>query len=76
MRIHVHHGDNRKVTQNPSTKKQLVDADDDDDEDIELTDEQEEYYAEFSRSVYDALLFDADRRGYEHNITFSSQDDA
>ena len=76
MWIHVHHGNNQKLTQDPSTGKLLGDADDDDEKDVELTDEQEESYAEFARSAYDALLRDVDRRGYEHNITFSSQDDA
>lgn len=65
-----------KLTEDPRTGKQLVDSDDDDEGDDEVTDEQEESYAEFSRSVYDALLRNFDRRGYEHNITFSAQDDA
>ena len=45
-------------------------------EDNETTDQQDESYAEFTRTVYDTLLQDVDRRGYEHQLTFSAQDDA
>ena len=33
-------------------------------------------YAEFTRTVHEHLLKDVDRRGYEHGLTFSAQDDA
>ena len=39
------------------------------------TNEQEESYAEFTRSVYRTLLEEVDRRGYEHTTTLSAQDD-
>ena len=38
--------------------------------------EQQSTYEDFSKTVYETLLKDVDRRGYEHNITFSAQDDA
>ncbi|KAL8903134.1 MAG: hypothetical protein Q9207_004121 [Kuettlingeria erythrocarpa] len=43
---------------------------------IEETEEQEETYAEFCKTVYEALLKDIDRRGFEHAFTFSAEDDA
>ncbi|KAI4090307.1 MAG: hypothetical protein LQ344_004855 [Seirophora lacunosa] len=48
----------------------------DGEEEIEHTEEQEETYAEFTRSMYETLLKDIDRRGFEHQITFSAEDDA
>ncbi|KAL9013486.1 MAG: hypothetical protein Q9173_001820 [Seirophora scorigena] len=50
--------------------------DSDGEEEIEHTEEQEETYAEFCRSMYETLLKDIDRRGFEHDITFSAEDDA
>lgn len=68
-----------KLTQDPDVRRRLGKLDDEDDDCIEenlLTDKQEESYAEFCRSVYDTLLRDVDRRGYEHKISFSAQEDA
>lgn len=62
----------QKLTRIGATDKPLIDED----EDFELTENQEETYAEFTRTVYEHLLKDIDRRGYEHNLAFGAQDDA
>ena len=42
----------------------------------EYTEQQMESMSEFSRSVYETLLRDVDRRGMEHEFSFNAQDDA
>lgn len=44
--------------------------------DIDFTDQQSESFAEFTRTVYENLMQNVDRRGCAHGITFSAQDDA
>ena len=63
-----------KLTRVGANKPLLGDEEDDDD--IVHTEEQQETYAEFTRTVYEYLLKDVDRRGYEHQFTFRAQDDA
>jgi len=41
----------------------------------EITDEQEESYEDFTKSVYQTLLLDFDRRGYEQAVASSAHDD-
>ncbi|KAL8880341.1 MAG: hypothetical protein Q9198_002230 [Flavoplaca austrocitrina] len=48
----------------------------DEESDHELTPEQEKTYAEFCETLHKTLLMDYDRLGFEHDITFSAQDDA
>ncbi|KAF6238615.1 hypothetical protein HO173_003121 [Letharia columbiana] len=62
----------QKLTRVGATNKPLIDED----EDCELTEDQEETYAEFTRTVHEHLLKDLDRRGYEHELAFGAQDDA
>ncbi|KAL8820290.1 MAG: hypothetical protein Q9223_001456 [Gallowayella weberi] len=65
-----------KLTQDPTTKRSLMDRGipgDDDDE--PPTTEQNETYSSFCKTVYESLLKDIDRRGNEHGISFSAQDD-
>ena len=62
----------QKLTRVGATSKRLGD----DVEDEDLTEAQEENYAEFTRTVHEHLLKGVDRRGYEHNLTFGAQDDA
>lgn len=45
-------------------------------EDQDYTEEQQATYAEFSKTVYETLCKDIDRRGYVHEITFSAENDA
>ena len=54
----------------------MLDPRDENGEEEPLTDHQEESISEFTRSVYDSLLRDIDRRGQEHEISFEAQDDA
>lgn len=49
---------------------------DEDPSDIDFTEQQSESFAEFTRTVYENLLQNVDRRGSAHGITFSAQDDA
>ena len=55
------------------THKSLGDGDDDESQDY--TEDQEESYAEFTRTVHEHLVKDVDRRGYEHGLTFGAEDD-
>ena len=62
-----------------NTNKILGETDEDDDDDGEQkspTDQQYENMAEFDGSCYESLLRDTDRRGYEHEMAFSAEDDA
>ena len=70
-----------KLTQDPSMHGRLgflsgEDEDGENDKDVQWTEKQEKSYSEFCKGVYNTLLRDVDRRGYEHNITFSAQEDA
>ncbi|KAI4190613.1 MAG: hypothetical protein LQ346_004890 [Caloplaca aetnensis] len=56
------------------TDTQLVDTEGE--RGIEETEEQEETYAEFCKTMYETLLKDVDRRGFEHTFIFSAEDDA
>ncbi len=47
-----------------------------DNDDVELTPEQERTYAAFCEIVTETLLKDVDRLGFEHEITFSAENDA
>ncbi|MCJ1458698.1 hypothetical protein MMC28_009072 [Mycoblastus sanguinarius] len=49
---------------------------DEDEDEGTLTDQQEESYSEFTKAVYESLLRDAERREFEHEISFGAQDDA
>ncbi|KAF2808748.1 uncharacterized protein BDZ99DRAFT_571644 [Mytilinidion resinicola] len=60
-----------KLTRHPVTEKPLVN---DENEDA-LTEEQFETYQAFTRSTYQLLLNEIDRRGYEHGFVFTAQDD-
>ena len=62
-----------KLTRVAADKTLLSDEDNDD---IDHTKEQQETYAEFTRTVHEHLLKGVDRRGYEHQFTFGAQDDA
>ena len=42
----------------------------------DLTEEQEASFEEFTRTVYETLLKDVDRRGMEHQFVFSAENDA
>ncbi|KAL8788895.1 MAG: hypothetical protein Q9213_001418 [Squamulea squamosa] len=55
--------------------KTLID-DDDDDDDTERTDKQYDSYDQFTRVIYEVLHRDIDRRAWQHDITFSAEDDA
>ena len=67
----------QKLTQIGATGKSLGGGDyDDEDDNLELSEYQEESYAEFTKTVHEHLLKDVDRRGYEHRLTFGAQDDA
>ena len=59
-----------------STGKTLVDAGDEEDLTEEELKAQEETYADFCSGVYQTLLRDVDRRGLQHDITFSAQHDS
>ncbi|KAL8670333.1 MAG: hypothetical protein Q9168_005120 [Polycauliona sp. 1 TL-2023] len=67
-----------KLTKRPQTNEPLIP--DDDSESLQdppdWTSAQHTSYADFSKAVYESLLCDIDRRGLEHEITFSAQDDA
>ena len=69
-----------KLTMNPHTNWPLGEEADDDDNDKgpceDWTGEQHDSYASFCKAVYESLLRDVDRRGMEHEVTFSAQDDA
>ncbi len=65
----------KKLTKVGATGKSLAD-DDDDEETLDYTENQQETFAEFTRTVHEHLLKDVDRRGYEHQLTFGAQDDA
>ncbi|KAL8936160.1 MAG: hypothetical protein Q9216_005079, partial [Gyalolechia sp. 2 TL-2023] len=61
------------------TQKPLMGKEGEDDEesdDAETTDEQEASMEELTRVVYETLLQDTDRRGFEHEFTFSAEEDA
>ena len=62
----------QKLTKVGGTDKTLGDGIKDDD----ITEHQEETYAEFTRTVHEHLLKGVDRRGYEHQLSFGAQDDA
>lgn len=62
----------QKLTRVGATNKSLGDEDETGDH----TEDQEETYADFTRTVHEHLLKDVDRRGYEHGLTFGAQDDA
>ena len=64
----------QKLTKIGVTNKSLGDGDDDENQDY--TEDQEESYAEFTRTVHEHLVKDVDRRGYEHGLTFGAEDDA
>ncbi|KAL8822730.1 MAG: hypothetical protein Q9191_006543, partial [Dirinaria sp. TL-2023a] len=53
----------------------LLDAAEEEERTEEKQITQEETYGEFCSSVYNTLLTNLDRRGLEHEITFSAQDD-
>lgn len=55
-------------------KRPLMELDEDDD--TGHSEEQQSTYEDFSKTVYETLLQDVDRRGYQHDISFSAQDDA
>lgn len=65
-----------KLTKYHDENRRLRESSDVEDEEQEPTMEQEETYSAFSKSVYQTLLEDVDRRGYEHEISFGAQDDA
>ena len=65
-----------KMLEVDGTRRAAVPKVNDEGEEEDLLPEQEESYAEFARSVYNTLLQDVDRRGYEHEFTFKAQDDA
>ncbi|KAI4274448.1 MAG: hypothetical protein LQ337_003929 [Flavoplaca oasis] len=69
-----------KLTMNPLTNRPLAAEPDDDDDDTypqeTWTGDQHESYAIFCKAVYESLLRDVDRRGLEHHVTFSAQEDA
>ena len=66
----------QKLTRVGGTNKTLANEDEDEDVDDDPTEEQTESYAEFTLTVHEHLLKDVDRRGYEHQFTFGTQDDA
>ncbi|KAL8981669.1 MAG: hypothetical protein Q9205_003613 [Flavoplaca limonia] len=47
-----------------------------DNDEVEITPEQERTYAAFCETVTETLLKDVDRLGFEHEITFSAENDA
>lgn len=55
-------------------KRPLMELDDDDE--IGHSEEQQSAYEDFSKTVYETFLRGVDRRGHEHHITFSPQEDA
>ncbi|KAL8636366.1 MAG: hypothetical protein Q9226_009264 [Calogaya cf. arnoldii] len=63
------------LTNHPVTEQPLGTLMNDEDE-LEWTGDQHDSYAQFSKAVYESLLRDVDKRGLEHEITFSAQDDA
>jgi len=64
-----------KLTRYGDENRRLRDSSAIEDEEQEPNDEQTEAYSAFSKSVYQSLLEDVDRRGYEHVISFGSGDD-
>ena len=65
-----------KLVYSSATGRGITDPRNSDNEEEELTDQQEESYAELTEAVYENLLRGIDRRGMEHKITFGAQDDA
>ena len=65
----------QKLTKVGATGESLID-DTDDEETRDYTEHQQETLAELTRTVYEHLLKDVDRRGHEHQLTFGAQDDA
>lgn len=59
-----------------SAGKTLVDAYDEEDHTEEELRVQDQTYADFCSGVYQTLLRDLDRRGLQHDITFSAQQDS
>lgn len=64
------------ITKSSATGRPLGEAEKEGDDSQEVTEQQEATMTEFSRSVYESLLQDIDRRGNEHGITFGAKDDA
>lgn len=64
-----------KMTRYGADKRPLGDANPEQKEE-EMSEEQMETYSAFSKSVYETVLKDVERRGYEHRMTFGAQDDA
>ncbi|KAI4249759.1 MAG: hypothetical protein L6R40_000548 [Gallowayella cf. fulva] len=66
-----------KLIEHPATGDPLGTEDDEGNGGpADWTKDQHESYASFSQAVYESLLRGVDRRGLEHHITFSAQDDA
>lgn len=59
-----------------SSGKTIMDASEQEDHTEEQLNAQEETYADFCSGVYQTLLRDVDRRGLQHDITFSAQQDS
>lgn len=64
-----------KLTRYGTEDRKLRDSSAIEDEEQEPNDEQTEAYSAFSKSVYQTLLEDVDRRGYEHAVSFGAGDD-
>lgn len=64
------------MTKSAATGRPLGEVKEDDEDEQELTEQQEATMTEFSKTVFENLHRDIDRRGNEHGITFGAQDDA
>ena len=64
------------LTRLGSTRETIGELINKDYENAELIEQQNETYSEFTKTIYETLLKDVDRRGMEHGITFGAKDDA